>query len=170
VRIGPLYAFADPMCFAAWRTVSRNRGFLVLAVMTLALGIAASAALFSVADSVLWRPLPFADPERLVWISEHNLHHEGGGEGVAAANFRDWQERARSFERLAAFAWPRGESLTGSGFAERIRVSAISDGYFETLGVTPAEGRTFSKDEPRSIVLSDASRRIRPGRCICWLG
>jgi putative ABC transport system permease protein len=138
------------------RSLARSPGFFALSVATLALGIAANTTLFSVARSVLWRPLPFPEPERLVWITEQNLRQAGGVQGVAIGNFQDWRRRAQSFESLAAFQWSRGRTISGSGFAERIRAAAISDGYLETLGVRPVLGRVFKIDEPRSIILSDA--------------
>src|SRR5580698_6275713 len=103
----------------ALRTLTRSPGFFALTVATLALGIGANTALFSVANSVLWRPLPFPEPERLVWITERNVKH-AGEQGVAAANFDDWRKHAQSFESLAAFQWSRSRTISGPGFAERV--------------------------------------------------
>ena len=83
---------------------------------------------------------------------------------MAIGNFQDWRRRAQSFERLAAFQWSRGRTISGSGFAERIRAVAISDGYLGTLGVRPVLGRVLKIDEPRSVILSDALwRRVFDG-------
>src|SRR5580693_905847 len=125
----------------ALRALIRSPGFFALTVATLALGIGANTALFSVANSVLWRPLPFPEPERLVLITEQNIKKPGPPRQATSANFEEWRRRARSFESVAAFEWPRRHTISGSGFAERVAVSAISDGYFETLGVRPSLGR-----------------------------
>jgi putative ABC transport system permease protein len=138
----------------ALRSLTRNPGFFALTVATLALGIGANTALFSVANSVLWRPLPFPEPERLVLITEQNIKKPGPPRQATSANFEEWRRRARSFESIAAFEWPRRRTISGPGFAERVSVSAISDGYFETLGVRLALGRIFSGHE-RGIILSD---------------
>lgn len=139
----------------ALRTLMRSRGFFALAIATLALGIGANTALFSVANSVMWRPLPFREPDRLVWITEQNIRQPGRTRGVAPANFVEWRRRAKSFENLAAFKWSRRRTISGPGFAERIKASAISAGYLETLSVQPAVGRIFNDDE-RAILLSDS--------------
>jgi len=139
----------------ALRTLKRSRGFFALAIATLALGIGANTALFSVANSVMWRPLPFREPDRLVWINEQNVRQPSRTRGVTAANFVEWRRRAKSFENLAAFKWSRRRTISGPGFAERVKVSAISAGYLETLSVRPAVGRIFNDDE-RAILLSDS--------------
>jgi len=148
----------------ALRTLMRSRGFFAIAIATLALGIGANTALFSVANSVMWRPLPFRDPERLVWINEQNVRQPGRTRGVAAANFVEWRRRAKSFASLGAFEWSRRRTISGPGFAERIKVSAISAGYLETLGVRPALGRMLDDNE-RAIMLSDGLwRRVFDGQ------
>jgi putative ABC transport system permease protein len=138
----------------ALRSLTRSAGFFALAVATLALGIGANTALFSVANSVLWRPLPLPESQRLVLLTEQNARQPGRTREVTPANFMEWRRRAKSFERLAAFQWLRRRTISGPGFAERVRVSAISDGYLETLRVRPAIGRIFAEDE-RAIVISD---------------
>jgi predicted permease len=128
------------------RTLTRTPGFFLLAVLTLALGIGAAAALFSVTESVLWRPLPFPDSERLALLSEHNAKIRPAGSPVSAANFLDWRNRAQSFQRLAAISYD-GENHTLTGAGERARSMGISAGFLETLGVQPALGRTFRREE-----------------------
>jgi putative ABC transport system permease protein len=129
-----------------FRTLTRTPGFFLLALLTLALGIGATAALFSVTESVLWRPLPFPDSERLALLSEHNAKSRAGGRPASAANFLDWRDRARSFQRLGAVSYD-GENHTLTGTGERARSLAVSAGFFETLGVQPALGRTFRREE-----------------------
>src|SRR5579864_5849269 len=118
----------------ALRTLTKSPGFFVLAVTTLALGVGATTVLFSVTESVLWRALPFPDSERLVLISEQNLKRSSET-GVAGPNFRDWRDRVRTFQSVAAFGWGETHNLKGSGFAERVTTSAVSAGFFETLQV-----------------------------------
>ncbi len=128
------------------RTLLRVPGFFGLAIFTLALGIGATAALFSITESVLWRPLPFPDSERLALLSEYHAKSRPSGSPVSAANFLDWRTRARSFERLAALSYD-GEDHTLTGAAERVHSLSVSAGFFETLGVQAALGRTFRRDE-----------------------
>jgi putative ABC transport system permease protein len=137
----------------ALRSLKRSPGFFAVAIATLALGIGANTTLFSVANSILWRPLPFPESERLVWVAEHNARQPGRMR-VSPANFEEWRRRAMSFESLAAFKWSDRRTISGAGFAERIKSSAISSGYLETLRVRPAIGRMFNEDE-RGILLSD---------------
>ena len=128
------------------RTLTRTPGFWLLTLLTLALGIGVATALFSVTESVLWRPLPFPSSERLALLSEHNAKTRPAGSPVSATNFLDWRDRARSFERLAALSYD-GENHTLTGAGERVRSLAISAGFFETLGVQPALGRMFRREE-----------------------
>jgi putative ABC transport system permease protein len=119
------------------RTLTRTPGFFLLALLTLAMGIGATATLFSVTESVLWRPLPFPDSEHLALLSEHNARSRPSGSPVSAADFLDWRDRAQSFQHLAAISYDGvNHTLTGTG--ERARSLSISAGLFETLGMQPA--------------------------------
>src|SRR5437899_7455682 len=102
----------------AFRQLLKNPGFTAVAVLTLALGIGANTAVFSVANSVLWRPLPFPDPERLVAIGEGNLKQRSRG-GASAGNFRNWSEQCRSFSAMAALQ-TQALNLSGNGIPERL--------------------------------------------------
>lgn len=97
------------------RTLSRNPGFFALAVATLAFGVGAATLVFSVAHSILWRPLPFSRPHQLVQIAEHNPARTWEI-GASGPNFLDWRERARSFENIAAMSWSSPANLAGPGF------------------------------------------------------
>ena len=146
------------------RSLTRTPGFFALALVTLSLGIGATTVLFSITESVLWRPFSFSEPERLVELTEFNPKVNPLGSPVSAANFLDWRQRSRSFERLAAMTFGESHSLTGSG--ERVRSTSVSAGFFETLRVPPATGRTFTDGEERStdarvVVLTDAFWRSR---------
>ena len=141
------------------RTLARNRGFAAAAILTLGLGIGANTAIFSVVDAVLLRPLPYPDPERLVW----GWGRSSGGiyAAVSPPDFLDYRERNTVFERVSAMT-VRGVplNLLGEG-GDPLQVTGVlvTSGFFETLGVAPALGRTFSRrDEdvalPESVVLS----------------
>src|ERR671921_770304 len=112
----------------ALRQLTKSPGFAAVALLTLALGIGACTAMFSVVHAVLLRPLPFEDPARLVWIE-----NEGTG-GMSARNTR--------FEALAGyfafFDYGRRQTLTGAGNPERLRAVGVSDNFLDVLGVRPA--------------------------------
>jgi putative ABC transport system permease protein len=150
----------------ALRTLTRSPGFTALVVLTLALGIGANAALFSVVHAVLLRPLPYRQPERLVQIWETFEHGRGTGT-VSFPNFRDWQQGVHAFESLAAYG--RGSvNLQGAGDPERLSAIDATAGLFPELGVQPLLGRTFQPDEDASqaarvAVISEGLWRRRFG-------
>src|ERR1700722_4346219 len=126
------------------RTLQKNAGFTAIAVLTLALGIGANTALFSVVNGVLLTPLPYKNPEQLVWLAESKPNFATGS--ISLPNFRDWQRGNRSFSSMAVtrgFAY----SLTGLGEAEQIRAMLITCDLFSMLGVRPALGRWFAPGE-----------------------
>src|SRR6266700_1139557 len=127
--------------------LSKNRGFAAVAVITLALGIGANTAMFSMVHGVLMRPLPFKDPGRLYTLWERNLKMGYEQNAPATANFPDWRDRNKVFERMAAFDASRTFNLAGSGNPERVDGAAVSPSLFELLGVEPVLGRTFSSGE-----------------------
>ena len=128
----------------AWRTLAKSPGFTSLAVITLALGVGASIAVYALAEGLLLRSLPYPEPERLVRLA--NLHQERAGGFVSQAKFRDWRESSTVFEQMALTTlWEA--TLTGDGEAERIEGRAVSGGFFELLGVQPALGRWFTAEE-----------------------
>jgi len=131
------------------RQLGKNLSFSTLAVLTLALGIGANTAIFSVVNSVLLRPLPFKDPERLVrvWHTPPAKSFPGMTFfSVSAANYFDWQRDNHVFERMAIYNY-RGLTLTGVAQPLQADASAVSSGFFETLAVTPLLGRVFSPEE-----------------------
>lgn len=129
------------------RMLRKSPGFTVVAVLTLALGIGASTAIFSVVESVLWRPLPFPESERLTAIWSTNLKQTWRSEPVSAADYLDWRAQNSVFSSLAVFDWSENHTLTGNDGAERVRVMPVSANFFDTLQVKPAMGRTFRPDE-----------------------
>ena len=138
-------AFRD-IRFAA-RSLARTPAFSVVAVTTLALGIGATTAMFSVVNGVLLRALPYPHAERLVAVFERAIT-EGNSytSSVSAPNFQDWRAQAKSVDLMAAF---RGGESTVLGLAEPIRanVYSVSRDYFRLFGGTPVTGRTFADDE-----------------------
>ena len=135
------------MRFAA-RRLRRRSGFTIPSVATLAIGIGASCAIFSVVDAVLLRPLPYPDPERLVMAWERNLPLDLPVSMVSPANFLDWREQNEAFEDLATFA-TSAFSLVTDGETERLEGARASAGFFELLGQEPLFGRVWSEAEDR---------------------
>jgi putative ABC transport system permease protein len=155
-------ALAQDVRFA-WRSYSKARGFTLLVVITLALGIGASTAIFSIVNGILLRPLPFPDPDRLVWFSEAN--EQGRSISLSWPNFQDWQARQHSFEAMAA-SRSGSYTLTGLGQASRVTGRAITANFFTVIGVQPVLGRIFTPAEDTaaglpSVIVSHAFWRTR---------
>ena len=128
------------------RMLRKQLGLTSIAVITLALGIGATTAIFSVVNAVLLQSLPYRDANRLVAVSLNDNDGEFGNTGFAT--FVDWQARAKSFERLALIrSW--GGVLTGQAEAEAVRGLRVTPEYFKLLGVAPALGRDFHSEENR---------------------
>lgn len=141
------------------RVLLKRPVFTVVAVLTLALGIGANAAIFGVVDAVLLKPLPFANPDRLAQIWERDQKTGDDHDSVMAANYLDWRSRSHSFDELAAHAGT-SVNLTGLAEPERIRAARVSASLFPLLGVQPEIGRVFFSDEDqpghqRVVVISN---------------
>lgn len=151
-------SFAQDIRYAL-RRIAKSPGFAALIVLTLALGMGANTAIFSVVDAVLLRPLPYRDADELVTIYHHypSLDLDAS---VSAGGFHDYRDKTRSFSGVAAqTGW--GANLTGSGEPIRVTGSRVSAQFFSVLGVTAAKGRTFLEEEDvpgnqNVAVLSDA--------------
>ena len=131
--------------FAA-RTLRRNPGFTILAVLTIALGIGVNTAVFSVVNGVLLRPLVFTDPDRLIKISElKGPYHYN----VSYPNFQDWQRRASSFREMAIYNAFNSVTWKGPLGNEILPGAAASWNLFQTLGVSPVLGRSFIADDDK---------------------
>jgi putative ABC transport system permease protein len=148
----------------ALRTLRKNPGFTALVAFTLALGIGANAAIFSIFHTVLLRPLPYAEPDRLVRIFE-TFGTEGWSGSVSVPNFRDWREQSRAFETLVAYQHG-SRNLQGVTDPERLRSVEASGELFEMLGVPAMLGRVFQRGEDAPeladvAVLSEALWRRR---------
>jgi predicted permease len=127
----------------AFRMLAKNPGFTAIAVVTLALGIGANTALFSVVNGVLLNPLPFHEPDRLVAVYSKTTE---GQDSISYPNFLDWEHDNRSFSALAAFR-PYDFNLTGLGEPERVKSNMVSYSFFSVLGVKPVQGRVFTEQE-----------------------
>jgi predicted permease len=141
------------------RLLARSPGFTFIAVVTLALGIAATATLFSVLNTVLLRSLPYPEPQRLVSLAESNATQHIDREEVSLPNYLDWQTRARSFESLAAYTTDSGTLRIAGAEPLLIDVAYVSATLFQTLQSRPALGRLFnpSDDHPNQqtpVILS----------------
>jgi predicted permease len=130
----------------ALRMLRKNPGFAAIAILTLALGIGANTAIFSVVEGVILAPLPYFQPDRLVMVWENNPRFPRVF--VSYPNFLDWQHSARSFRQMAAFM-EQGVDLTGPGAPEHLDGKEISLGFFGTLGAKLTLGREFSPEEDR---------------------
>lgn len=146
------------------RGLARTPGFTAVVLLTLALGIGANAAIFSVVNGVLLSPLPFPDPDRIV-----DIRHEQPYGNVSEPEFNDYRRDMRSIERLAAYT---GTEVNLAGDDEPVRVTGarVSDGFFSVFGIAPLLGRTFAPEEEKPaqvpspvIVISEGLWRARFG-------
>jgi putative ABC transport system permease protein len=136
----------------AIRALRKNPGFATVAVLTLALGIGANSAIFSVVHAVLLQPLPYPRPDRLVLISEYNPDKNVVHTGVPYPDYVVWSQRNNAFSQTSAY-WNVGADdaivLGGTGSPERIRATVVTHGFFSMLGAQPAVGRGFTIEEER---------------------
>jgi len=128
------------------RVLARKPGFTAVVVLTLALGIGANTAMFSVVDKVLLNSLPFPDPDRLISLHASKPNFERGS--ISYPNFLDWQKDNSSFTAMAVYR-ATVMTLTGRGEAERVRAEYITSDFFPLLAVKPVLGRTFAEGEDR---------------------
>jgi len=127
------------------RMLIKKPGFAIVVLITLAVGIGANTAIFSVVNGVLLRPLPFGDPDRLIWIwGRFSL---GNQASVSPPDFLDYRAQNHSFERLAAMFPFASFNITGDGEPERVAGARVTADFFQTLGVAPIEGRDFVPEE-----------------------
>jgi predicted permease len=145
----------------ARRSLSGSPGFAAVAVLTLALGVGANSAIFSVLQAVVLRDLPYREPDRIAVMWTWNLQ-QSLPDGSSYLNFRDWQDQSRQFEQLAAYLRPeftRG-TLTGNGDPVRVDIGLVGPGFFELLSAPPVAGRTFVaedfRDRATAVVISHA--------------
>jgi putative ABC transport system permease protein len=128
------------------RQLARSPGFSAVAVLTLALGIGATTAIFSVIHAVLLRPLPFPDPQSLVVVWETDQKGGSRTYPVSSPNFKDWRAQSKALESLVVFR-DLGLTLTGVGDPERLPAARVSADFFRLLNIEPALGRAFRSEE-----------------------
>src|SRR5947209_3451390 len=144
----------------SFRGMRRDAGFTAFTILIAGLGIGASSTVFSVVNALLIRPLPFRDPERLVWVSNHDTAGLSG-QTTQVGHFLDLREQNRSFSDMAAYFAFYGvgdNKLTGQGEPERLNGVPVSGNFFQLLGLKPEIGRLFSADEckwngPKAVLL-----------------
>jgi putative ABC transport system permease protein len=141
------------------RVLAKNPGFTLIAVLTLALGIGANTAIFSVVDTVLLRALPFQNPNRIVWAwGNFPLYDKAA---VSPPDFLRYRTQTHAFDEWGAIAFGSNLfNLTGNEKPQQVRGSLVTQGFFETLGVRPFIGRTFSladeqEHDPRVVILGN---------------
>jgi predicted permease len=130
------------------RSLSRNRGFTAVAVLTLALGVGANTAIFSVLQAIVLRDLPYREPDRLAVMWTWNLQ-QNLPDGSSYLNFRDWKAQSEAFEQMAAYVRPEftRATLTGGDSSVRVHAGIVGPDFFEVLGTVPLLGRTFVPDD-----------------------
>ncbi len=134
----------------ALRTLSQKPGFAIIAVLTLALGIGATTAMFSVVDAVLLRPLPFPAQQQLLHANGRYLHSESAG--VSPPDFVDYRAGAKSFQQFAAIGYFDGvENISGGEQPQQVRSQIVSWNFFRTLGISPLVGRDFVTDDEKEM-------------------
>lgn len=155
---------------SAARSIRRSPGFAMTVVLVTGLGVGANTAVFTIADHVLIRPLPFPDPDRLVrvWQAPPGYRME-----LSPPNYRDWKTMSSSFEAMGAY-WANAYNLVGSGEPQRLPGTVMTADVFRLLGVAPLLGRHFTDDDdadgaPRTVLLSyRVWQRISPETPVCW--
>ena len=158
-------AFVREVLYAA-RALRRSTAFSWAAVVTLALGLGATTAIFSIVESVLLKPLPFPEPERVV-VPESRNTGTGARWSVTYADFVDWRDN-HTFEYVAPYQDTEMD-LTGPDEAIRVKAAAVGEQFFQVTGVQPSRGRLlqqfdFPSDAPRAVVISDRLWRTQFGK------
>jgi predicted permease len=153
-------------CRYGLRQLRRNPGFAAVAVFTLALGIGANTAIFSVVNGVLISQLPFRNADRIVSVFEDMPDFAQGS--ISYPVFLDWQRDNRSFESMAAYRWANG-TITGAGQPENVRARCVSPAFFPILGVNPILGRNFNAGDDRrgadpTVLISEGLWQRKFGR------
>jgi putative ABC transport system permease protein len=131
------------------RSLAKRPGFTAIALLALTLGIGANTAIFTLVNAVLLRPLPFAEPDRLVWMFG-NIRTGSNRASVSPLDYLDYRQQNSSFEQFAAqLSFPASINLTGSGEPEQLKAGAVTGNYFQALGGQPVLGRTFQLENEK---------------------
>jgi predicted permease len=159
VRMGrPLDDLSQDLRYAL-RGLRKHRAFTIVAVITLALGIGANTAIFTVINTVLLRPLPYEQPDQLVVLTETISERPAG---VSYQNFVDWRNQNSVFENIAAVRPRESFNLTGAGESERLQGRLVSANFLSTLGIKPVRGRDFlaEDDQPSATPVAIISHAL----------
>src|SRR5688572_24577540 len=153
---------------SAIRNIGKKPFFYAIVILTLALGIGANAAIFTVVNAVLLRPLPFPEPDRLMMLWTYNPRQGFDKDVGTYPNFEEWQRSSQSFARISGYGAP-SFTLTGLGDPVQIRGGVVTSEFFETMGTPPLLGRTFITADAaagagQSVVLSYGFWRDRLGQ------
>src|SRR5919205_866370 len=143
--VGPLEDLARDLRFGA-RSLGRRPAFAAVLVLTLAVGIGGTTAIFGAVHGVLLAPLPYREPERIITVWTHDPRDGEEPQDVSPANFLDWRARQRTFATFAS-ARPFSMDYLGPDGPEHLGTWLVTEGFFETFGVRPLLGRTFAPDE-----------------------
>ncbi len=167
-----MYAWLQDLKYGC-RILAKNPGFAAVAILTLGLGIGANTAIFTVVNGVLLRPLPFADPSRIVLVLERNASFPSLV-STSYENYKDWRDQSHSFESMQA-SCVTNLTLTGAGDPERLNAQRMTAGIFPLLGVRPVAGRAFLPEEdrpegPAVAMISYALWQRRFGGSPEWIG
>src|SRR5579863_7927315 len=143
-----------------FRTLRKSPGFSAVVIVTLALGIGANTALFSVIDAILLRALPYSQPEQLVSVKEDIPGANLTDAGMSQPELDDFQKRAGVFDQFSA-VWPINANITGREKPQRVEANAVSTSYFKLLHARPAMGRVWNDGDTREgfsegAVISDS--------------
>jgi len=143
------------------RTLLRQPGFAATAILTLALGIGATTAIFSVVNAVVLRPLPFDQPDRVMYVTNRNLKTGNRNTTISGPDFFDWRAQSRGFEVLSYFTGAGETSVTVNNVSDYTAVARVAPGYFEVFGATARTGRLFTREEQQpggsdAVVISEA--------------
>ena len=130
------------------RMLFKNPGFTIVAFLTLALGIGANTAIFSILNSILFQPLPFKNPDQLAMLISYNTRHVRKGTSASYPDFLDWQKQNTVFNEMSVFR-VKSYTLTGVGDPERIEGGRVSGNFFDLLGIKPQIGRSFTKEDDK---------------------
>jgi putative ABC transport system permease protein len=134
------------------RMLRRNPGFAAVVVLTLALGIGINTAVFGLVNAILVRPLPYPNPDRLVWLGNYNRFFRA--EMVSSPDYLDWKDQSASFQAMVAYGY-RGHTVTTAEGAEQHRIADVTADFWALSGARPALGRFFGPEDRDGIVLSD---------------
>jgi putative ABC transport system permease protein len=147
------------------RVLRKSPAFTAVAAFTIALGVGANTALFSIVDAVLFRPLPYEAPDRLVMIWDRNLERSLDHIGPSPGNFLDWRERLDSFEGMAAW-YQTSRTLRGEHDAEQANTVKVAGDFFPLIGTPAALGKTFSSGETEGVAYNVANQYVTGERVL----